>query len=690
MKKFVSAAAAFAIAAAAFPAALASGVTDWQTEGDVRIDGGTITLTGASSAYRKLSGAGTGVNKLTAKVTNSDISDGAYLYAKTGHGAAATVAIPQYAAPESITLPDIIIDGESGDTIEWGVRVNGEGTVTVSELQLESCETAGEPFLKGGEISKLTYIEDNGGRFRRADGTEGDALQVMAENGFNLARIRVLCNPGKGRGNGWGYLPEGYMTEDDCLRLARRAVSKGMKIEWTFAYSDWWVDGNEQYPPNEWLAGAEGKSGAALADYYAERIYEYTKRVLRDLKEQDTVPELISIGNEIQCGICFGAWQNNNGLYYDYDTFVKLTNAGARAVREECPTSKIVLHSDAGGEVLWKRDDDGKILWENHPLFTRNIPKIDFDVIGVSYYPYYNAKISIDDLVSEFNEMIETYDKDVIVMESGYNWSELRGDKYEGQLQDSGFYQDIYGESRNGQRAFLTELYSKLRASCGGRCLGSLYWDPIMIYDGGRYAIGWAIRESDDQTEGNVVSNSTIFDFDGKAVEGQQAMRLNTNASDRLLVTGKTAEPNEEITLIINGRKYKTVSDRFCDYIAAIEPEDIVLSYGRLPVIASGHTESYMAELPEDGVVISGIDFVSSPPRLTAELDENGLCVVGGIPADAETVFLAAYNADGILVEVKRYTDGGVRFEAEGIHKIKAYAWREMEPRAFAAEIALN
>ena len=44
----------------------------------------------------------------------------------------------------------------------------------------------------------------------------GDALQIMAENGFNFARIRVLNNPGKGHGNEY-YLPEGYQDPDDCL-----------------------------------------------------------------------------------------------------------------------------------------------------------------------------------------------------------------------------------------------------------------------------------------------------------------------------------------------------------------------------------------------------------------------------------------------------------------------------------------
>ena len=53
--------------------------------------------------------------------------------------------------------------------------------------------------------------------------------------------------------------------------------------------------------------------------------------------------------------------------------------------------------------------------------------------------------------------------------------------------------------------------------------------------------------------------NSTIFDFDGKAVEGQKAMKYNTNASDKINITGTVSNDkgivkNTEITSV-NGEK---------------------------------------------------------------------------------------------------------------------------------------
>ena len=320
------------------------------------------------------------------------------------------------------------------------------------------------PFLKGGEISKLTYVEDRGGKFFDENGQEGDALQIMAENGFNFARIRVLNNPGKGHGNEY-YLPEGYQDPDDCLAMARRAKDKGMQIEFTFAYSDTWSDGENQLIPYDWRPYIEENNltGDELATYLEGKIYEFTKDMMLKLIEQGTCPEYVSIGNEMQYGLLYNNYKNNNGFYNKSDYLTRFVNAGARAVRETSPESKIVLHSDHGGELLSRRK-----------TFINALANIDFDVIGVSYYPYYTKSISIDDVVNEFNTLINRYDKDVIIMETGYNWNETKPDGWDGQLQDSGYYQNIYGETQSGQRAFLTELYAKLKQVLGGRCIGDL------------------------------------------------------------------------------------------------------------------------------------------------------------------------------------------------------------------------
>ncbi|MBB5783460.1 glycosyl hydrolase 53 family protein [Nonomuraea jabiensis] len=82
----------------------------------------------------------------------------------------------------------------------------------------------------------------------------------------------------------------------------------------------------------------------------------------------------------------------------------------------------------------------------------------------------------------------------------------------ESQLRDNGPVP--YGETPEGQRDFLYELFAGLKAVKDGAVIGDLYWDPVMIPADG---VGWQVGGD------NVVSNTTLFDFEGKALPALQA-----------------------------------------------------------------------------------------------------------------------------------------------------------------------
>lgn len=685
MKHVISAVLAASIFSGCFITALAAdgienasfdnGITGWTVSGDntVSASNGRLTIDTASQNGVRVSQTVTGmtdsVYNLTLDVTNTGVDGVCYAYAKAKGQTVSSTSIPVCAEELKITVPNVhITDGEC----EIGIYSKGGSRVTADNFEFRDAEATRVPFFKGGEISKLTYIEDMGGVFGYSDGTEGDALQILAENGFNLARIRLLDNPGKGRGEPDYYLPEGYMTEEDCLSMARRAKDKGMQIEFTFAYSDYWVDGAKQYPPASWdseLTGSE--TIPEKAAFYEKKIYEYTKDVMQKLIAQGTTPEYVSIGNEMQCGMMFNHWKdwegyNNKGLYYNLEYLSAFVKAGAKAVRETSPESKIIIHTDNGGNVAINRGQGKGLFLKLLSDETYGISEY-IDIIGVSYYPFYSdsrdKKISADDVAEDFNALIDEYDKDVIVMESGYNWNEKRGDGYEGQLENSGYYQEIYGETKEGQKAFLTELFAKLKSGVnGGRCLGVLYWDPVMLYDKGTGKIGWAIRESDDTTDVNVVSNSNLFDFDGNALLSQEAMRYNTDPSSRLLITGTVTAysgaplTNENITITVNGADIITSTDKFGKYIAAVDyPSDERLD---ISIKKAGYLKKYSIDAPKYDFVVKDIDFSNSMTvQKTAE--ENGASVFtvsmsegGTLPEDI-VIFTAEYDDKGILSGVK-------------------------------------
>lgn len=75
-----------------------------------------------------------------------------------------------------------------------------------------------------------------------------------------------------------------------------------MQIEFTFAYSDTWSDGENQLIPYDWRPYIEENNltGDELATYLEGKIYEFTKDMMLKLIEQGTCPEYVSIGNEMQ------------------------------------------------------------------------------------------------------------------------------------------------------------------------------------------------------------------------------------------------------------------------------------------------------------------------------------------------------------------------------------------------------
>ena len=670
------------------------GITGWSETGDgtAMVNDGVLTITNPAegdTVNQTVTNLEDGKYNLTALAKTTNIEGEAYIYAKTDDHTTATAAIPQTAAMGTVVVPNVtVVDGRC----EIGVYAKGTATVTVDNFALTPSENTRVEFLKGGEISKLTYVESQGGKFYRADGTEGDALQIMAENGFNLARIRLLDDPGKGHGDGTYYLPEYFMTEKDCLQLARRAKEKGMQILFSFAYSDYWVDGEKQIIPHRWQEEITAKklSGEAKYAYLENKTYEYTKDVMQKLIEQGTRPEYVSIGNEIQVGLFFGNQKDktcmwDSAMYNNADMLARFLNAGARAVREVSPETKIILHSDNGGKL------------SKRPTFMSLLSKTDYDVIGVSYYPFYNADVSIDTVVGEFNSLISTYNKDVIVMETGYNWNEYKkGGEWHGQLENSGYYQNIYGESQAGQRAFLTELYAKLKQVSGGRCIGDCYWDPVMIHDDA-YKIGWAQRESDDYSDGNVVPNSTIFDFDGKAVEGQKAMKYNTNSSDTLLISGTVKNggrpvTDKTLTFTVGGEKYNTVSDKFGDYIISVPFKD-----GDIELTLNGSVKTVT---PNGRFIVTGVDFDTYTGADTNGIRLKGMHDGGKISYNADytvprgkegevMLWAALYDNEGRLIEVKRGRSGTFEHMANGGRfNIRAFLWQNSGEPAYATDSA--
>lgn len=527
-----------------------------------------------AGAVQHISGLQPGYYYLEAYALSEGNQEYCYIYANgTGQGQCMT-AVPR--STEEGRWVKVTVRGievQEDGLMELGVCSKGEDQLVYFDsfsLGYEKDQATQYESLFGGAVSWLDWVEDMGGRYYRADGTEADALQIMAENGCNFVRLELYNNPGD-YVNEWGEaFPAGYKNADSIFELAKRAHEKGMKIQLSFMYSDYW--GNTAIP-SDWMEKIEGiEDEERIADILTDCLYEFTSGFMTRLADAGIYPEYVSLGNEMQGGIL-----EPYGRTYTTDeameAFCSFMDAGYRAVKEVSPDSQIVLHIACNADDMFWRSKSGSGKWffglcEEYG--------IKYDIIGTSFYPYWaqtddpNAvKNALDtgDLVEWCNMMIDTFDKDILIMESGINWGRP------GQLANNGAYKGIYTCTREGQRDYMFELINAIKSVKDGRCIGDLYWDPILVQQPG---IGYAVNASDGSAKANVVETTTFFDYDHIALPVFDAYRYNVTGDDTAavygVICGADGAPiaDRTFTLTFDGSEYSITTDGYGEYFIRI------------------------------------------------------------------------------------------------------------------------
>lgn len=483
------------------PGYLSSSSLNHSSESDYRV-----------STYQTLTGLENGYYTLTAWAQNSGGQHASYLYTKGNGTSEARAALPISSEWTKVYLRGIQVTNGTA-TIGLYSDANAGNWARLDMIELVKDD---KPYrlLKGGDVSELTYVESQGGKFYDSNGSEKDLFQILKENGHDIVRLRVYNDPGKGHGDGSYYRPAGIMDKADILKLAKRAKAAGLQIQLSFHYSDYWTNGATHNIPNEWQTAISGLATEAEKVNKLEQLLRaYTLDVMTAMVDQGTAPEFVSLGNEMQSGILFpyGRASGENWTH-----LARFLQAGSEAVKQASPQSKVILHLDDAGNTSKYESFFDQIEARN----------VDYDIIGPSYYPFWTDD-TIEQIVAFCNYFSQKYDKDIMIMETGYNWNPTLPNGTIGQLNDNGPY-PADTSSPQGQKEFMINLFNGLKSVENGRVIGDLYWDPIMIAVPG---VGWAIKEIDDQPDLNVVSNTTLFDFDGKALPSHDAYKQNTEGA---------------------------------------------------------------------------------------------------------------------------------------------------------------
>lgn len=402
----------------------------------------------------------------------------------------------------------------------------------------------------GGDISLLTKYEEHGAIYYNENGSRiTNMLGYLKETGLNAMRVRLFVDPSLAGAEDQG---EGVCQDlPYVVSLSQRIKAAGFNLLLDIHYSDTWTDPGQHSTPASWTVTS------ALAD----SVYSYTRRVLNALIAADATPDFIQVGNEVTYGMM---WPTGHcypsGANYGSGTFATFANylkQGIRACREVCPAAKVVVHTEMS------RTSNVTSFYQTLKNYTT-----DFDIIGLSYYPYWHGDLNV--LNSLLTTLETTYpDKKIQIVETGYPHAYYPdGANYD--------LQSTWPATEAGQKAFAAAVVQTLNAH---NSVDGLYW---WFPEANEYGINYSNHVTTnwyncgwwDNQNGQVMD--ALFEMPG-FLDGSQEP---TDSTDIYIVGGEGAwsltQPMSKMTNLGNGTYVDTLTINSAIYFVFADgsPED--------------------------------------------------------------------------------------------------------------------
>ena len=139
-----------------------------------------------------------GYYDLTVKCVNSAVDVDAYVYGYSDDYTISGTVIPKTDDEQVVVTVKGI--GTLNGKLVVGVKTSGKSKIVLSDAKLTKSKE--NYFITGGDMTEVNYIESLGGEYKDADGNKVDPFDFLAQNGVNMARIRLSNTTGKGTGDG--------------------------------------------------------------------------------------------------------------------------------------------------------------------------------------------------------------------------------------------------------------------------------------------------------------------------------------------------------------------------------------------------------------------------------------------------------------------------------------------------------
>jgi len=290
----------------------------------------------------------------------------------------------------------------------------------------------------GADISSVIVTENQGIKF--TDNGQTVAFEkIMANHGGNAARVRVWT--------------AGQYTTSYALQMGKRIKAAGMTLIVDLHFSDTWADPGHQSIPAAWPKDLSGLNTA---------IYNYTLNLVKQFSAQGTPIDILQVGNEINNGLLWPVGEISvNGI----NPVSQLLHSALNGAKDGGFTGKRMIHLADGWN--WSGLDG----WFGKVFIPGALSASEVDIIGVSFYPFYNAGATLNALKSSLTNLANTFKKPIVVAETDWPVS----------CSGVALTEPSVAVSAAGQETWIKDIKSVLDAVPNGLGQGIFYWEPSWI-----------------------------------------------------------------------------------------------------------------------------------------------------------------------------------------------------------------
>ena len=321
--------------------------------------------------------------------------------------------------------------------------------------------------IKGADLSFLPELRQSGVQLLNSENQTEDALLTLKKAGVNVIRLRLWKNPATPNS-----------SFETVKNLAQEIKSKGMKVLLSVHYSDSWADPSQQKKPQKW----DHISFASLQDSVAI----YTRKIVTEIN-----PEYIQIGNEINSGFLFP-----EGSIQNLSQMKTLLNVGISAVKSTNANTKVILHF-AG--------------FQNANSFFTNVADLNYDIIGISYYPNWHGK-SLTELQQNLEQISNSQNKPIFIAETAYPFTMSWNDQTHNVIGNSSQILSEFSATETGQKNYLLKMKKLITAVPKG--IGFCYWGSE-----------WVSYKGQNATDGSSWENQAFWGFNHKILPVSEAYK---------------------------------------------------------------------------------------------------------------------------------------------------------------------